>query len=189
MRIDDELICNGCWASVKIVQDSPVKKSGLKIHVYGFFEGTLRDAIHLLKYRQRTSLTKRLSQLMCEALREEDKYELIVFVPLHFIRQWWRGYNQSELLAREVSKNLRIPVSCGNLIRSKYTKSQTRLPENKRYENVKGAFRVKRPDEIFGKKILLIDDVSTTGATLGACSEALKDAGAKEVFGLVVAMA
>ncbi len=93
-----------------------------------------------------------------------------------------RGYNQSALLANQISKNLGVPVDEKSLIRTKFSRSQTELQSSERYQNLEDCFEIADSTLILGKKILLVDDVMTTGATVEACSKLLMDAGANVVY-------
>ena len=153
---------------------------------FGSFEGTLQKLIHLFKYGKIESLALPLSRLLIQALPLDEKFDLVLAMPMHWRKQWERGFNQAELLARPVARRLRMPLSA-NLRRARHTKSQAGLSETERRENLRGSFQVKRPGQLAGKRILLIDDVFTTGATLRAASAALKKAGAARVSALTLA--
>lgn len=112
--------------------------------------------------------------------------DIIVPIPLFWWKQLWRGYNQALLLAREISEICNIRTA-DVLTRTKNTKTQTRLDEQERRENVRNAFTLKSSD-VKHKKILLVDDVLTTGATMDECARVLKDAGAEKVYSLVAAI-
>ena len=149
------------------------------------YEGTLRDILHRLKYDGRRSLARPLGERMARAgegvLREADA---LVPVPLHWIRHYRRGFNQAEELARGVG----LPVVRA-LRRSRRTVTQTDLPEAQRLANVGDAFRLRRSARITGQVLVLVDDVSTTGATLDACARVLLEGGAAEVRALTAARA
>jgi len=112
--------------------------------------------------------------------------DLIVPVPLHVDRLGERGYNQAALLTRELSERSGLPVEEGSLVRIRETVPQVALKADERRKNVRGAFRV-RGEKLKDRQVLLIDDVSTTGATLEACAEALHEKGARSVWALVLA--
>jgi ComF family protein len=122
------------------------------------------------------------------ALPIDDRFDFIVPVPLHWRRRWRRGFNQAELLAREVSRHRRIPI-LNALRRRKSTVNQAGLTSAGRRRNIAGAFESCRGIDLKGRRILLIDDVFTTGATASACSRALKKAGAGTVTLLTLARA
>jgi ComF family protein len=155
----------------------------------GEYDGTLREIIHSLKYQQRHSLADGLAALMRTAgkplLNEAD---CVVPVPLHPRRERARGYNP----ARELARRLGPPV-IDALVRATYTVPQVELPADRRQANVRGVFRLRRPvfnregSRVKGLRVLVVDDVSTTGSTLDACAAVLKEAGAAEVYALTAA--
>jgi ComF family protein len=110
-------------------------------------------------------------------------------VPLGKRRLKWRGFKQAEELAKELSSFLKIPLVSDCLIKIKETLPQVELSEKEREENIKGVFKIKNDEKILGKKILLVDDVYTTGSTMKECARILKRAGAKEIIGIVIARA
>jgi ComF family protein len=151
------------------------------------FEGTLREAIHRFKYRYTRELAGPLGEMLVAFwLRAPLSVDVLVPVPLHRRRQKERGYNQAELLARELGNALGIRVACDILCRTRYTLAQARLDVHRRRANVAGAFLC-RDSRLQGKRVLLIDDVCTTGATLEACSIALKEREARSVWALTLA--
>jgi ComF family protein len=145
----------------------------------------LRKLIHLYKYGRIRTLARPLSDFLAHALPLDERFDCIVPVPLHWRRRWKRGFNQSEFLARALARRSGIPMVKA-LARSRSTKAQAGLSNHARRQNVMKAFRA-RP--VPGKRILLIDDVMTTGATATACALALKRAGAARVALLTVARA
>jgi ComF family protein len=155
---------------------------------YGEYEGPLRKLIHVFKYGGVKPLASQLGQLLNGALPREQRFDVIVPMPLHWRKRLERGFNQSELLARFVSKRTGIPLAPG-LKRRKRTDPQAGLTRAQRRTNVAGAFEVKGRSDIEGRHVLLIDDVLTTGATASACSAVLKRAGAKRVTVLTLARA
>jgi ComF family protein len=150
---------------------------------FGEYEGSLRAVVHALKYGRRRSLAKPLAGLLAahgaEILRGADA---VVPVPLHRSRKRARGFNQAAELARH------LPVRTAHLLRRvRATPSQTDLPADERHANVRGAFALCGGARLDGRVMVLIDDVSTTGATLDACARVLRDGGAREVRALTVA--
>ena len=148
-------------------------------------------SIQNLKYNGKKYLANRFALLMKEPLEklieEGVQIDLIVYVPLFKKRQKGRGFNQSELLAKELSKLTNIPLSRNNLIRVKDTITQTNLTFKERQSNLDKAFEIVDKSEFKNKNILLIDDVLTTGATADNCSKILKKAKAKNVYVLTFA--
>ena len=145
---------------------------------YGSYEGTLRELIHLFKYSGMRRLARPLADLLAAALPRDRQFDAVTAVPLHWRRRWQRGFNQSGLLARVIARQRGIPLIRA-LRRGAATRVQAGLSNAQRRENVAGAFRARRG--VAGLRILLIDDVMTTGATAGACAAALKKAGARSV--------
>jgi ComF family protein len=159
------------------------------IRSVAFFEGALRSAIHQFKYSYVRDLAEPLSEMLVSYWQEAPlPGDVIVPVPLHARRARERGYNQAMLLAQRLGSALQIPVRSECLRRNRYTVAQTRLNAQERSRNVEGAFTCVGPD-VRGRRVLLIDDVCTTGATLEACSRALGEGGAKSVWALTVARA
>jgi ComF family protein len=148
----------------------------------------MRQAIHQLKYKSLRALAGTLAELLSEYLATDPiPGEVLVPVPLHTKRLRERGYNQSTLLARETGKLTSLPVVGDCLIRERHALPQARTSNvEERRANVAGAFTC-CDRRLQGKQVLLIDDVSTSGATLDACAVALKAAGAASVWGLVLA--
>lgn len=149
------------------------------------YQGVVRKIIQDFKYRGVVRWHKQLGALMQEAVRRDSRFRdmgLVIPVPLHGQRKKMRGYNQSELLAREIARGLGLPVHTDILHRVADTPSQTGLNKKGRQENLQNAFQTVDNGQIQGKNILLVDDIYTTGATVEACSRILKVGGAKSVF-------
>jgi ComF family protein len=155
-------------------------------YCFGAYEGTLRELIHLFKYRGMKPLAGPLSAYLSGALPRDQRFDVVVPMPLHWRRRWRRGFNQAELLARRVARSCGIPLK--NAVRRiRSTETQAGLSNAKRRDNVAGAFRLKNPRAVQGRHVLLIDDVMTTGATASACALALKRGGAASVTLLALA--
>lgn len=155
---------------------------------FGAYEGSLQKLIQLFKYGKVESLAGPLSRLMIRALPLEQRFDAVIAMPMHWLKRRQRGFNQAELLARPVAKRYGLKLA-SNLRRKRYTKPQAGLNEAERRENLKDSFSVRKPERIAGKRVLLIDDVFTTGATLRAAVSALKRAGAVHVSALTLARA
>ncbi len=155
----------------------------------GQFEGSLREAIHQFKYRPCRALGRPLGEWMATRIRLLTDIDMIMPVPLHSTRLRQRGFNQALLLAHRISKRYRTPLSFDNLARVRPTKPQVELRGVERIKNVRGAFALRRPDEVRGKKIILVDDVFTTGATMNECASVLKSAEASHVTAFTLARA
>ena len=153
------------------------------------FDGIIREAIHQLKYRNLRALVVPLAELLQNYLINVSiPGEVLVPVPLHKRKLRERGYNQSQLLARELGKLINLPVVDDCLTRQKHAPPQARTSTiDERRTNVANAFAC-NDHRLCDKQVLLIDDVATSGATLDACASTLKAAGASSVWGLVLAV-
>ena len=177
----ERLLCADC-RSTRVYYDA-----GYSGYIYA---QALRELLHLFKYGRKRYLGSVLGKLMLDYVREHADgfvYDAIVPVPLHWRRYFSRGFNQATSLARPLSKQFRIPILKRNLRRVRYTRPQVSLPRKERKSNIVNAFKIRHPAKVAGKKLLLIDDVITTGATLNECARVLKDAGASEVTILTLA--
>ena len=149
-------------------------------------EGTIRDAVHALKYRNLRAASSTLGRLLGEWLESNTvSGDVLVPVPLHKRRLRDRGYNQSALLAKEVSKRAGLPVVEDWLVRTRDTPPQVSLSHQERLRNVEGSFEY--TVSVRGQRIILVDDVVTTGSTMSACAVALKAGLAGSVWGLALA--
>jgi ComF family protein len=188
------LFCSACVAAVekKVVE----KRGVISIFEYG---GAIASAIRRFKYGGRSELGARLGRAMAESVVETldvaRGVDLVLPVPLHPIRLVERGYNQSLLLARPVARILKLPLLAHALLRVRHTPRQVTLDRIERLANLYDAFEFGvRPNglgvrDIRDARILLIDDVCTTGATIDGCARALIEAGARTVQALVLARA
>jgi len=182
-RDDSATVCARC-------QVSPIQLDGLR--ACAFHGGPLREAIHQFKYNDLRGLAPLLGRLMAdgwERLAPDDlALDAIVPVPLHRTRQRERGYNQSALLARELGHCLQLPVVEDAVVRSRATAPQVDLGAQARRANVRDAFR-SHGNGLAGMRVLLVDDVCTSGATLEATCLALRGAGVSLVWGCTLARA
>jgi ComF family protein len=176
------IICIHCWQKISIFDAKPDKSlqrcSFDKLYVLFNFDETIRLLIHFIKYKRYLTLARYFAN---EAERQfpeikNQSYDAIVPVPLYKTRQRERGYNQSEEIAKALGDIFNIPVKSELLLRKRNTASQTKMSREERERNVKGAFE-SIPGVCEGR-ILLVDDVVTTGSTTEACIQALKSAGA-----------
>lgn len=138
--------------------------------------GIVQRLIHAMKYHRGCDLCIEMGRLMgLDLLRSArfDDVDLLVPVPLHWTRRLQRGYNQSELLCRGIAQTFGRQVNTTALVRHRYTRKQSRTSADKREANVSGAFSLRRPQELEGHHLLLVDDVLTTGATLASCCQPL----------------
>lgn len=154
-----------------------------------------RKLIYQFKYEPYIKgLAKNLAEIFIEHMALSGNNTATIFkdsvlmpIPLEIHKQKDRGYNQAEKLAKELSGKLKIPVITNNLVKIKKTESQMKLSKIEREKNLMGAFLVKNAKELKNKKIFLVDDVYTTGSTMEECTRVLRDAGAKQIWGIVIA--
>jgi ComF family protein len=154
------------------------------------FDGPAADVVRALKYRAHTWLSRDLADLLEAGLETHYPavaFDAVAFVPLHLLRQRERGFNQAELLARALARRRGLPLAPRALVRVRPTPTQTRLTAPQRAANVHHAFRAGRGRKWSGARLLLVDDVMTTGATVNECARALKAGGAATVHVLTVA--
>ena len=141
-----------------------------------------------LKYRGDAEAGSLMARLMRQAGPDVlNGADVLLPVPLHRWRLLFRRFNQSVVLSREISGKTGVPTDAVALVRTRHTPKQGHFSKEKRFENVKSAFAVPKPDRVAGKTVVLIDDVMTTGATLSACADVLLDAGARQVRALTFA--
>lgn len=175
-------LCRNC---MKVKGGRPWRHA---VSAFPFF-GEVRTAVHMFKYRNAAYFAPYLGRRMYEAWQkngDEFSPELVTYIPLHWIRYWRRGYNQAELLATELASYLGIPVQ-KTLSRKRHTGQQAMLSSGKRQKNMHGAFSPWHQDRYLAKRILLVDDVLTTGSTLAEATNVLLDSGASEVYVATVA--
>lgn len=150
------------------------------------FDGVLRVAVHHLKYRNQRRMARPLARILAPQLRQAlPEADAVIAVPLHPRRLAQRGYNQAEELARELAGLWGLPLVHG-LVRSRTTERQALLTTDARAANVLGAFQWESQTPP-PRRLILVDDVLTTGATMGACAEALLLAGTDLVYGIALA--
>ena len=206
--LDDPLsgcVCRNCWVSIRPITPPICDRCGDPLaradhcplcsgrepiversRAVGEYEGSLREVIHALKYDGRRSVAQPLAALMRShgaALLEQA--DCIVPVPLHRRREYQRGFNQ----ARELAQHLGLPI-VDALVRRRHTRPQVELAADRRHSNVEHAFGLRRRwlhNRLDEMKVVVVDDVSTTGATLESCAKALKAAGASAVYALTAA--
>jgi ComF family protein len=206
-------LCARCWSGLRLIEQPYCARLGTpftheigpgavspeaiadpppfdRCRAVAVFDNVSRALVHGLKYRDRVELGSWMASWMRRAGADVvDAADVIVPVPLHRGRLWWRRYNQSMLLAQGVGRSSGKPVSTALLHRVRATEQQVGLTADQRDRNVRGAFRV--PDAakaaVAGRRVLLVDDVYTTGATVKAATRALLRAGASAVDVLVFA--
>jgi ComF family protein len=205
LKWNERYICSLCLNKIRPIEPPYCSKCGKPINegricvecqrmrkyfsyarVYGRYEGVLKEAIHLFKYEKKRVLSNVLGELLDNIFDGKSDIHHIVPVPLSKKRKRERGFNQTELLARVLSRKRGIPIFLG-LLKVVDTPPQVGLPLRERKKNLKDSFVCK--EYLNGNSVVLIDDVITTGATVNECSKALLKAGAKRIFVLALSCA
>jgi ComF family protein len=211
--VGDAGVCAACWAKLSFIAPPYCERLGIpftydpgpgilsmeaiadppayhRARAAVRYDDVARTLVHAFKYGDRLDLAPTMGRWMATAGRPLlSDADAIVPVPLHWRRQWARRFNQSALLAEIIAKASTVPVSYRALKRVKATPQQVGLSQSARAQNVQGAFRVP-PDgkaDVAGRRLILVDDVLTSGATMDACARALLRAGAAQVDALVFA--
>ncbi|GAC1426047.1 MAG: phosphoribosyltransferase family protein [Ktedonobacteraceae bacterium] len=188
------VLCAACFAQLQPVTPFPYKQGWAALQglvAVNAYQGSLRDCIHALKYDGVVRLAEPLGTLLAQTYMNYGmQADILMSVPLHSERHRQRGYNHAHLLASVCASTLGIPLRDDVLVRSRATNTQVGLNAYDRRQNVAGAFSIATGDataHIYKRRIIIVDDVCTTGATLDACAATLFQAGAVSVWGLVLA--
>ena len=203
LAVSDALMCAPCMRRAPGLDDDDVAlqrarahlrtESGIEdVNALWHFEGPVRDLVHSIKYGGLWSAAEAAGERLGHHLeRAPDRWlpDLIIPVPLHPARLRERGYNQSACIARGVSRISGVPVCENAAVRTRDTATQTSLDHLRRRKNVAGAFRVRRPEIIRDARVLIVDDVVTTGATVGALAQALLQSGCRACAAACLAIA
>ena len=190
-EISKEYICSKCKLKLKkLLKLNTVayKDKYFKLHTYLFkYEEKIRDKLLKYKFRDYSYLYKFFSEIIINNCNLQNNYDIILPVPIHKKRKQMRGYNQSELIAKEIAKNMNMEYSNRVLIKMVNTVPQSSLNQTQRMSNVMGIYKVINSQIIDQKRILLIDDIFTTGSTVNECAKILKQNGAKTIDVLTIA--
>ena len=203
----DGFVCRHCWTQVRFIRPPFCERcglpypgdltapfecancSGMELHFSAarsavVARGIVREAIHRYKYQRALWFEPFLADLLIREAKPalcEQHWDFIVPVPLHSVKRREREFNQAERLANHLSAATGIPLNTGLLRRVSATMTQTKLTREQRAENMRGAFAVTGHSDLDGRRIVLVDDVFTTGATTSACAKVLRAAGAGDV--------
>ena len=204
----NEYLCAKCVEKIDIIEPPFCRKCGSPCESYycsecktreyvfesacsaGIFEGALREAIHVFKYKNHIMMADPLAEFMARCFPTTylaAKVDLVMPIPIHRSRMLERGFNQAVELTQRFCRFVSLPAEYNVLYKHKKTRHQVELSFELRAINLAGAFRVRNAEKIKGKRILLIDDVFTTGATLDEAARTLHDAGAASVSGYMLA--
>ena len=187
-NISKEYICEKCFKEIKdYIIKTNIRTTRFHLLKYKDF---IRNEMILYKFYDKSYLYKMFCQIYikdknaCEFIKN---YDIIIPVPIHKKRMLKRGYNQSELIAKFLGEYFHIVVYTDVLKKQKNAKQQSKLKKEQRISNIKSVYKVENVQKILGKKILILDDIYTTGATANECKKTLSLAGAKEVGILTIA--
>ena len=202
---NNEILCGICYGKIRLNRAPFCKRCGRSsavegdscshcaTHKYNFdraysaciYEGVIRECIHKFKYNSSLQARGLFYGLMSDfAQRYLDmiNFDLIIPIPLHRVKLRQRTFNQSKILAKNISDRFGIPLLENNLIKTRFGKPQIKLQYSQRFKEIKDSFKMLRPFKVKDKACLLIDDVFTTGATANECSRVLRGAGASKVI-------
>lgn len=195
-KISKENLCNECTLKLdkyKINVNTKLKEDNMyfdeAFHIFKY-EGIIRDAIISYKFQNKAYLYKTFSKIILKngkAYSFLKKYDIIIPVPIHKKRKQKRGYNQTELIAKEIAKNTHLELQKNVLIKSLNIVPQSELNRKERKENIKNVFELKNFDKIRNKNIIIFDDIYTTGSTLNECAKILRNAECKNIGILTIA--
>jgi len=183
-------LCCDCLDKVKRERRFRDNKCGERAWSCCYYRNAVKDCIHLFKYKGYVGLVDIFKDIMTEFIEKSElqkQVDLIVPVPMYPVKKRERTYNHAEILASSVSKTFDIPVEVKNLKKIKWTTSQSELDREKRLKNVRGSFLAVDKKAFSGRRILLIDDVYTTGATINECAKVLLATEAGHVSSLTLA--
>ncbi len=197
-RICKKHLCKECDIDLKkyeINEIEDVKNDKSKYYDYQVktfkYKGKVRSKIIDYKFNEKSYMYHTFQKMITKNEKIYSflkKYDIILYVPMFKKQEHKRGYNQTYLIAKEIGKTLGIPIEKNNLTKIKDTKKQSTLTKEERKTNVKNAFVIEKPERIVNKKVILFDDIFTTGNTVNECSKVIKMAGAKEVAILTIAV-
>lgn len=188
-------MCPVCRREVENVRIGPRCQCKTQISMLwacGVFDSFYRAVVHGLKYDGLLPLAADVGEVLADRITDSEdcpKIDVVVPIPLHWTRKRQRGFNQSELIAKVFGERQQMPVSLKFLERIRKTLDQTGLNARERVENMRGAFAIGNKTDVTGLRVLLVDDVTTTGATLFEAAKVLRNGGCKNVLAAVIAVA
>lgn len=186
-KLEQDTICNKCYNVLKAeAKIENYNNKSFNEHLYIFrYEGKIRNLILDYKFNDKSYLNELFAKIILKnekIYRKIKKYDIIIPVPIHKKRKKERGYNQSELIVKKISQSLKLEIGIDCLIKEKNTIPQSTLSKKQREENVKQVYKIQNKQKIENKKIILFDDIYTTGTTTEECSKILKQNRSKGNF-------
>jgi ComF family protein len=190
-RLDQGYICGSCREQVEFLhKELEVNIPYVEKAYYSvFYNRFIKDKIHAFKYKGKIHLYKAFGHMMITTIYQynlQGEIDAIAFVPMHRRKEALRGYNQAKLLGEYLAKELKKPLLKKNLVKIKDTKDQNKLSKVERRVNLMDSFKGINSHQFSGKKILLVDDIITTGTTISECGKALVKGGASKIYGIAI---
>ena len=195
LKTSRKYICKDCKELIDFKSLNKIDiyyDKNFKEHLYIFeYEGIIRQRILDYKFKEKSYLHRSFAEMILnkkENIEFIKKYEILIPVPIHKERKNIRGYNQSELIAKDLAHEIKdIKLEKNIIIKTKNIVAQSTLNKEERENNIKDVYKIKNAEKISNKKILLLDDIYTTGSTVNECSKILKEAGCKEIGVMTIA--
>jgi competence protein ComFC len=202
---DDDYLCKKCYQGIEyltgvcsicsgeLIEDQCGICSGRKLYIdknitIAEYSGVVKEILHNYKFNKRQRLHKLIFSISEEEINKyRDLFDLVTCVPINRKKKWSRGFNQSELIAKNIAEKLNKRY-CSILKERYHFKTQKKLGYRDRFLNILGRYKIKNAKKVKGGKFLIVDDVFTTGATLNECARVLKSSGAEKVYSLTIAM-
>lgn len=204
-KLNENYLCNKCKIVLErqsnfqvenYIMESGFERKNFEEHIYFFqYEGLVREQIINYKFNEESYKYKMFANFITKNIILNDEnafqiinnYDIIIPVPISKKRLKERGYNQSELIAKQMAKNIQIKVETNCLYKNKNITAQSSLNKEQREENIKGAYIIKNKEKLFNKKVLLLDDIYTTGSTANECCKILKQANTTKIGVMTIA--
>lgn len=189
-KISEKWICDNCFGNIKYGKIEEFKEGEIKYLISLFAYSEIRDKMLKFKFNNIAYIKNYFVELVIRNFRIRkmiEEFDLIIPVPMYWKKKLKRGYNQSELIAKGISKELKIPMNNNVLIKYKNTKTQSLLDLEERKNNLRECFKLKNIEGLENKNVLLVDDIYTTGITINECVKKLKASGLRNISVFVIA--